>query len=102
MKTLVIFNLIPDEQQMTVVDMTQDEFDYFSQAHQYTVNVDEWDDEKVDIVDIVSNAFCENEEQLQYCDGDKAREYFMKWKCMEVIPTDLSSIDKMLVFSHYL
>jgi len=102
MKTLVIFNLIPEQQLTAIVDMTQEEFNYFSQAHNYITNISDWDENKVEIVGVVNNALCKNADYIQYCENEKEREYFMKWEQEKTIPTDLTNVDKLLVFGFHL
>lgn len=101
MKVLVMLDLIPTDSFTAIVDMTQEEYDFFSQAHNYCVNVDEYDKDKVSVVSVIENAFCHNENNYKYCPTDKDREYFGKWNSDESL-SDIYQCEKMIRCSFYL
>lgn len=79
MNVLVVFELISEKTSFFIIDMTDEEYELYSKADNYIVNVSEWDDEKVDIVNLFSNAICNNPENIKYCNNEKERSVFGKW-----------------------
>ena len=94
MKVLVIYDLVPEETKRAIVEMTEEEYKYFSQAHGFYVNSDE-EEIKTEIVLVIDNALASNPEHIEYCDTDKQREYFGKWTS-DLDNTDLTGVDKLI------
>lgn len=100
MKVLVIYDLIPEATKRAIVEMTPEEYEYFSQAHNVVENVN--DDETTGaVVNVINNAFSDNPDHLKYAETDKEREYFGKWKSDES-NTDLTGVDRLIVTGFYL
>ena len=79
MKTLIIYEIIPEDTILSVVELTNNEYKYFSKAHNHIINSDEWSDEKTPIVNVIGQALCEDKGLITYCDNEKEREYFGKF-----------------------
>jgi hypothetical protein len=95
MKVLVIYDMIPEETRRGVVDMTEEEYDFFSKAHEYYINVNDDGGVEEEAVGVIGNAFSTNPKSFEYCSTDKEREYFGKWKS-DLTLTDISEADKMI------
>jgi len=100
MKVLVILELVPEETHRAIVDMTEEEYEYFSKAHNVYVNVSD-DEEGVEAVLVVGNAFSTKPEYIEYCDNDKQREYFGKWTS-DLDLTDITEVEKLICCGYIL
>lgn len=78
-KTLIIYDLIPEKTIKAVVELTEAEHKKFTKCHGYIINATEYDDDKSELVDIISNALCNNPDFNYLADSDEQREYFAKW-----------------------
>jgi len=94
MNVLVCLDLVGDEPKRALVEMTVEEYAFFSKANNVYIN-DSLDDEGIDVALVISNAFAENRKHIEYCQTDKQRQYFGKWKS-DLSITDLSNVDKMI------
>lgn len=94
MKTLIIYDLVPEETKKVIVEMTNDEYNMFSKANGVYVNASD-DEDGIDAVNVISNAFISKDEYLKYCQTDTERKYFGKWIPEENI-TDISEVDKLI------
>jgi len=95
MKVLVIFDLIPEETKKAIVDMTQEEYDYFKQGDGCIIGTMGNTDEQEVIVNVINNAFCEDEKCKEYCENDQELKYFGKFEHQENT-SDLRGVDYMI------
>ena len=95
MNVLVIYELIPEETLVSVVEMTENEYIFFKKAHNVIVNVTDWADEGVIPSNVMSNAFSDNPSDVKHCETDKEKEYFGKWKNTPGI-SDISGVTKLI------
>lgn len=79
MKVLIVYEVIPESLTIAQVDMSEEEYSFFSKAHNYCINADKWDEPKADIVNTISSALCTNKNYIAYMSEKKEIEYFMKW-----------------------
>ncbi len=94
MKVLVIFELIPEELMMTIADMTDEEYQYFSRAHGKIVNANA-NDEESEIINIISAAMTNDESWIDSYYDPKMEEYFGKWGNNSDI-IDISDAEKLI------
>ena len=95
MKVLVVFDLVTENIYQTVVEMTNDEYQYFSPAHGKIANVDVTDEKESNAISTISNAFATNPQDYKYCETDIDKEYFGKWKNNPKL-TDISDVDRFI------
>lgn len=69
MKTLIIYEAIPQDTLLAVVDLSPEEYLYFSKAHNYIQNVDAHCEEKSAVWYTLDCALAEN---TDYLDGDES------------------------------
>ena len=93
-KVLVIYDLVPEEQKRAIVDMTDEEFDFFSVAHNEYTNFTN-DAEVISVLNVIGNAFCEDKALLKYCETDVDKKYFGEW-VSDVGNMDISRVDKLI------
>ena len=79
-KVLVIYEIIPEEAKVAVVEMTVGERNFFFQGAGYFENAGDFDEVKSEVGAVISNALCSREESFKYCETDMQKEYFGKWK----------------------
>lgn len=71
MKVLIIYNCIPDETIVALVDVTKEQWKEIKLAHDYVVNADEFDEQKAKAVNIIGDTLLDPD-KLQYaCDGNE-------------------------------
>lgn len=92
MNVLVIYNTIPDEVKMAIVDMSLAEYNYFSKGRNYFINCSDEDIAKEEIVMVIDAAFTQTE--LDYY-IDKQKEYTGKFINNSNIE-DISKVEKMI------
>jgi len=99
MKVLVINEMIPEETNIAIVDMTQELYDKLKCCHGYTVNnepVIREDAEKAVLA--IGYAFDTNPDHLAFCETELDRGLFMTFK--DIAGTDeardLSGVEKMI------
>ncbi len=106
MKVLVIYDIIPEETIKTVVEMTWEEYDYFKAANNYIINATEYDENRSDVVNVISNALCDNPDHLKYVDTQKQKDYFGKWasgrETVENPITDLQDVERLIFCGFFL
>ena len=78
MKVLVIYDILPEDTLVSVVEMSESEYIFFKKAHTVIVNVTDWNDEGIFPSNVISNAFSTDPEDIEFCESDKEIEYFMK------------------------
>ena len=76
MNVLIVFEVIPEETIIAKVEMSNDEYELFSNAHNYTINASKYDEKKSDAVNLISNALCNEKDNVKYCNTDMERKYF--------------------------
>ena len=59
-KVLVIYEIIPEETKVAVVEMTMEERNFFFQGAGYFENVGDFDGVKSEVGAVISNALCSN------------------------------------------
>lgn len=91
MKVLVIYDVIPEEQMRALVDMSQQEWDYFSKAHNEYIN-ETLDKEVIDVINVIDSAFSTSPRELS---KGKQAQYFGQW-LDDTELTDISDVDKLL------
>lgn len=99
MKVLVINEIIPEETNIAIVDMTQELYDKLKCCHGYTVNNEPVIREGAErAVLAIGYAFSKSPENIEYCETDLDKELFMKFK--DIAGTDevrdLSGVEKMI------
>jgi len=94
MKVLVIYDLVPEETKVALVDMSEKEYEYFKKAHTVYINASD-NEEGCVVSNVISNAFCEDPTYKKYCETDEDRLYFGKWKNNEWL-SDISKADKLI------
>ncbi len=89
-KVLVVYEVIPSETKVALVDMTSEERSYFFQANGYAENVDEFDQTKSDVLDTIASAF---ESDTTYLDqySEKGKEYFGEW-IKHIVPEEATTL----------
>jgi UPF0288 family protein (methanogenesis marker protein 3) len=100
MKVLVINEIIPEETNIAIVDMTQELYDKLKCCHGYTVNnkhvIRRYDAEQAVLA--IGHAFSKKKENIKYCETELDRELFMTFK--DIAGTDeardLSGVEKMI------
>jgi len=104
MKTLIIYEQIPERTQIALIDLTDEEYARFSKVHGYGVNIDEYDQEKYEIANAIHCGFCDNPIYSPYCDTDEEHAYFMKFA--DVIPqdgiTNISGAERLIHLKFFL
>lgn len=103
-KTLVIYELIPEETIKAVVEFTEDEYSYFSKCHGCFVNAGDATEEQMDISNVINNALCTNTDYIEYADSDKEKEYFGKWTSyiLKEEDVDLTGVTRLISTGFYL
>ena len=103
-KVLVVYELIPEDTIISVVDMAEEEYEFFSKAHNCYINVGDFDDPQMEEANLViSNALDSEQDHKQYCTSDKQREYFGKWKRLDPKKdTDIAGVEKLIHCGFYL
>lgn len=102
MRVLIIHDLIPEETILADVEMTEEEYKYFSQAHGFIINVGD-DETKSDVVNVIGNALDENPDHIKFCVSGKERKYFGKWKRTDIKDIeDITGFDKFIKCGFYL
>lgn len=96
MKVLVIYDLIPEEQKRAIIEMTNDEYEFFSKAHNQYINSCE-DERITETMLVIDAAFSDknNVDETNQVENKKQQEYFGKWVNNLKI-TDISDVDKMI------
>ena len=99
MKVLVINEIIPEETNIAIVDMTQELYDKLKCCHGYTVNNEPVIREAAEqAVLAIGYAFSKKPENIEYCETDLDKELFMAFK--DIAGTDeardLSGVEKMI------
>jgi len=107
MKVLIIYNLVPEKLYQAIVDMTEEEFEFFSKAHNKYGEQPDLDDAASEAINVIGNAFSTYEGGELYCETDKELDYYGKWVENEVgasdgEPVDLKDVDKMIMCGFYL
>lgn len=101
MKVLVIYELIPEETKKAIVEMTENEWDFFKNAQNHVVNINDAGGKGEDATLVINQAFSNNPEHKKYCEGEKQLEYFGKWCNIPEIE-DIQDVDKFLWCGFYL
>ena len=103
MKVLVIYEMIPEETVVSIVEMTEEEYKFFKCANGFVLNAigDDEDPIAYEANMVMKNALSNNPEYIKYCDTDKQREYYGKWKPSDNIE-DISDVDRMIKTGIYL
>jgi hypothetical protein len=101
MKVLIVYDLIPEDTKQTIVEMSTEEYDYFSKVNNYIVNVSEYNAELSDIMDVIDWAFCQNDSYMEELTRDIERKYFGSFTDIEVIE-DISDVDRFIHCGFYL
>lgn len=96
MKVLVIYDLVSEEQKRAIIEMTEDEYNFFKKAHNIYINADDEEDiEKENVALVIDGAFDSSKENIKYCKSDTERKYFGKWKSdLEIV--NLKDVDYMI------
>lgn len=97
-KVLVIYNMIPDIIKKGIVDMTDEEYEYYSKANNFIVNVDDDDTPEgkagyLAAIDI-NNCFAESDEYKTNL------KYPLQLKDTEIL-TDISNVEKLITCEWY-
>lgn len=101
-KTLVVYEVIPEETKMAVVDLSQEQFDFLSHAHGYIVNASDVYDPQAELAcRCVDSAFCDDVE-LIWNDEPEVIAYFNKFKDCKLDTQDLTGVQKIISCGFYL
>lgn len=102
MKVLVIYEVIPEESNLYLVDMTQEEYEFFKQTHEYIVNVDDYDEDITAVNTVISNAICGKPEHFKYAETEDDKKYFGKWADSKLTNQDGFTCDAIIHTGFYL
>ena len=99
MKVLVINEIIPEETNIAIADMTQELYDKLKCCHGYTVNNEpEIREDAEKAVLAIGYAFSKKPEHIEYCETDLDRELFMTFN--DIAGTDeardMRGVEKMI------
>lgn len=101
-KTLVVYEVIPEETKMALVDLSQKQFDFLSHAHGYIVNASDVDDPKAELACFcIDSAFCDNPEYMKDVDPVVLM-YFNKFKDCKLDTQDLTGVQKIISCGFYM
>ena len=75
--------------------MTEEEYAYFSQAHNVCINASEYSEIQKEVALVIGQAFATDPDHLKYCETDKQREYFRTWT-NNTDNTDLTDVDRLI------
>lgn len=97
-KTLIIIDYIPEKTVKILVDLTAEEYNYFSKCHGYIVNASEHLEEKCNIFQTLDAAICTDLSCLVYYDEEKAKEYFGKFVkfILQYEETNIAGVEKLI------
>jgi hypothetical protein len=101
-KTLIVFELIPEETKMALIDLTEDEFNFLSKGHGYIINAGDYDEEATLAVNCISTAFTDKEEYRQYCDTPEDLQWFGKFVDKLITTQDLTGVSKIISCGFYM
>ena len=76
MKVLFIYDSIPEQTQVAIVDIPVGVYNQLKVAHGYVVNASGYDEIKSDAANTIGWAFCNNTEYLSDVESDLARQLF--------------------------
>ena len=99
MKVLVINEIIPEETNIAIVEMTQELYDKLKCCHGYTVNNEPVIREDAEqAVLAIGYAFSKKPEDIKYCETDLDRELFMTFNDISGTDEarDLLGVEKMI------
>lgn len=100
-KTLVVYEVIPEETKMAVVDLSQEQFDFLSHAHGYIVNAS-LDDPQAELACLcIDSAFCDNPDHI-YNEKPEVVDYFNKFKDCKLDTQDLTGVQKIISCGFYM
>lgn len=100
MRVLVIFDLIPEETKQAIVEMSNEEYQFFSKAHNVIVNASD-DEEGIDVANVISWAFSIDQKHKKYCVTDAERKYFGQWT-NDLDVQDIADVSKVIYSGFYL
>lgn len=95
-KTLIMFELFPEEVLLAVDDLTQEEYDLLLQAHKYYTNASDFDEKLAGIVDCISSAFCTDPDHVSDA-SDNVKSWFGRFADKRVTDNDLRGATNIIV-----
>lgn len=98
MKVLVIHNVIGCEINKAIIEMTQDEYNYFRQANGICVNVSPDDCIGHEATIVIDYAFTSTSVELDSHMTEIQKKYFGKWKSIENL-TNINGCEKLIYCS---
>lgn len=99
MKVLIIHEVIPEQTNVAIHEMSEELYERLKVAHSYTVNNEEFPREDAEIATLaIGNGFCTNPEYADCCHSDLDKELFMKLKDINGTDEsrDLSGVERMI------
>lgn len=97
MKVLVILELVPERTRRAIVDMTEEEYEYFSQAHNSSSVSDSIN--SINAISTIVTAF--DNDINYYCSTDMEKKYLGKWGS-DLDNADISEAEKLIHCYFYL
>lgn len=87
---------------MAVADLTEKQYSQLKHANGYTMNCDQWSEEKDNAVNAINNGFCELPDYIKHCETDLEREIFGMFKDIYgQDDVDLSGVEKVISCGFY-
>lgn len=103
MKVLIIYQIVPEEEKVAIVEMSDSEYEKFSVANGTYVNAGELEDNQYTANMAIGNALCENPDYLKYTETELDKEYFGKWaKDLEENLVDITDVEKLIMCGFHL
>lgn len=99
MKVLVIHEVIPEETNVAIVEMSDELYEQLKPAHGYTVNNEEVIKPESEVAVLaIDNAFCKNPEYYGCCESELGKSVFMKFSDINGTDEsrDLSGVEAMI------
>ena len=90
MKVLIVYEMLPEEVKVVVVEMSEDEYAFFSKANGFTINRGKMPEESYQAIMAIDGAtYSSGESEL-------GKKYFEKWKHLDAEVDDISDVDKII------
>lgn len=98
MKTLIIYELVPEQTIMAIVDLTNEEYELFSKAHDHYINFTEMDGDTHSAVDAINCALCKpaNLERDKEDIDQLGLEYYGKWHSFITDTQNLEGVERLI------
>lgn len=101
MKVLISFETVPEGIERAIIDMTIEEYAYFSKAHNYYINGAEYSASKDEATNVILKALSKSIYLPEDCENEAEMKYLEKW-LVNNSNTDLSDVEAMIFCGFYL